>query len=302
MTGAVVPAGADCVIMQEQTEPVGDGEIRFVGDHSPDNICRRGRDRKAGDIILKSGTVIKPSHIALLALAGCVMPVVSKRPRVGVIATGDELVDPSQVPGAAQIRNTNAFQLTAQVRSVGSSVTNYGIARDAAEDISRILCKALGENDVALTAGGVCVGEFDLVRKVMKGNGVELVFEKVGVKPGRPMAFGIRRQAFCFALPGNPVSAFVMFELMVRPFLYKMMGHTYRPATSRARLQGAIIREKGDGDTWVPVVFAEPATVAEVGYQGPQDINALCAADGLVCLPAGITELQGGADVIVRHI
>jgi molybdopterin molybdotransferase len=230
------------------------------------------------------------------------VPVVSKRPRVGVIATGDELVDPWQVPGAAQIRNTNAFQLGAQARRVGTSVTNYGIARDAAEDISRILCKALGENDVALTAGGVCVGEFDLVRKVMRENGVELLFEKVGAKPGRPMAFGIRRQAFCFALPGNPVSGFVMFELMVRPFLYKMMGHTYRPATSRARLQEAIIREKGDRDTWVPVVFAEPATVAEVGYQGPQGINALCAADGLVCLPVGVGELQAGTDVIVRHI
>ncbi|MHC4618973.1 MAG: molybdopterin molybdotransferase MoeA, partial [Planctomycetota bacterium] len=131
MTGSMAPEGADCVIMKEYVEAAGEGAIRFVGGKTADNICVQGEDVKAGAIVAGKGTLLRAQHIAVLASAGCVRPVVARRPRVGVVATGDELVEPGARPGASQIRNSNSFQLAGQVESMGLSVNNYGIVKDA---------------------------------------------------------------------------------------------------------------------------------------------------------------------------
>jgi molybdopterin molybdotransferase len=307
MTGAVVPEGADCVIMVEYTEPTSDNKIRFTGEQTYDNICLKGEDIKKRDIVLQSSHIISAQHIAVLASLGCTRPLVALKPKVGIIATGDELVEPGQKPTACQIRNSNSFQLAAQVTSAGGTATNYGIAADTEEAIDEMIKKATAENDIVILSGGVSVGDYDFVREILKKNNIRLLFEKVAVKPGRPTVFGIREEGgrkpvFCFGLPGNPVSTFIIFELLVKPFLYKMMGHNFKPDVCHRELEKTITRKNTERDSWLPVVFTENNKVKNIEYHGSAHINALCEADGLMCIPAGVAELKEGTTIAVRQI
>ncbi|MHC4460588.1 MAG: molybdopterin molybdotransferase MoeA [Planctomycetota bacterium] len=302
MTGAVVPEGADCVIMVEYTKSVAENRIRFTGSSTANNICLKGEDIKKGDVVLRSGRRLAAQHIAVLASHGWVKPLVSLQPRVGIIATGNELVEPSQKPTACQIRNSNGFQSAAQVTSVGAIATNYGIAVDTEEDIEAKLTKAITENDVVILSGGVSVGDYDLVREILEKNKIKLMFEKVAVKPGKPMVFAVSDEVFCFGLPGNPVSTFVMFELLVKPFLFKMMGYDFRPAVTHKQLEKTIKRKKTDRDAWLPVIFTNDNKVASIEYHGSAHINALCEADGLLCIRSGAAEIKEGTTVAVRQI
>ncbi|MBA7481313.1 Molybdopterin molybdenumtransferase [subsurface metagenome] len=302
MTGAVVPEGADCVIMVEYTEPTSDNKIRFTGSSTSDNICLKGEDIKKGDVVLQAGCKIAAQHIAVLANHGWVEPLVSLQPRVGIIATGDELVEPSRKPTACQIRNSNGFQLAAQVVNAAATATNYGIAVDTEEALDRMIKRATTENDVVILSGGVSVGDYDLVREILEKNNIKLLFEKVAVKPGRPMVFGVSDEVFCFGLPGNPVSTFVMFELLVKPFLFKMMGHDFKHVVAYRQLEKTIARKKTERDSWLPVVFTNNNKVARIEYHGSAHINALCEADGLLCIPAGAAEIKEGTTVAVRQI
>jgi len=302
MTGAVVPEGADCVIMVEYTENVAENRIRFTSSTTENNICLRAEDTKKGDVILRAGEIIKAGHIAVLATVGCIKPSVALQPRVGIIATGDELVEPSRQPTACQIRSSNAFQLAAQVIGASAIATNYGIAADTKEAIDGMVKKGMRQNDVVILSGGVSVGDYDFVREVLKENNVRLLFEKIAVNPGRPMVFGISNDAFCFGLPGNPASTFIMFELLVKPFLYKMTGHDFKPVVFQKSLESTITRKKTERDSWLPVIFKENGKIASIEYHGSAHINALCKADGLVCMPAGVAEIKEGTAVTVRQI
>ena len=302
MTGAVVPEGADCVIMVEFTEAVTDDTIRFTGEKTRDNICLKGEDTQKGEVVLHKGVRIGPQETAVLATVGCVKPLVARRPRVGIIATGDEVVEPSVTPSPSQIRNSNSYQLWAHIQSVGAVPRYYGIAADTEGALDDALNKAQAETDVVLLSGGVSMGDFDLVPKVLEGNGITLVFEQIAIKPGKPTVFGVSEDTRFFGLPGNPVSTFVLFELLVKPFLFKMMGHEFRPANVSMPLEKTIARKRADREAWIPVVLTERGGVKSVEYHGSAHIHALCLADGLVRIPAGVKEIQQGTCVNVRQI
>jgi len=302
MTGAAVPKGADCVIMVEFTENPTASTVRFIGENTPDHICLKGEDIKAGEVVLHKGSRIRPQHIAVLATVGCTQPVVSKRPRVAVFATGDELVQPASKPGPSQIRNSNAFQLAAQIESTGAVAKNYGIAKDTDNAIDKMFKKAVEENDVVLVSGGVSVGDFDLVPGIFKRNNIDLLFEKIAVKPGKPTVFGVSEKVYCFGLPGNPVSTFVQFELLVKPFLYKLMGHDYTHPVSQIPLGESLRRKNTERQSWIPVVITDTGTLKPVEYHGSAHINALCIADGLVSIGVGVAEIEKGTIVPVRLI
>lgn len=302
MTGAVVPEGADCVIMIEYVQQVSADTIKFVGEKTADNICQKAEDIKTGDVVLTKGTVIGPPQVAILASAGCANPVVAQKPRVAVIATGSELVSPDSKPSPWQIRNSNSFQLTAQIKKSGATPTNYGVAADTEQAINETFQKAASENDVVLLSGGVSMGDFDLVPGILRQNNVELLFEKIAIKPGKPTVFGISKDTFCFGMPGNPVSAFVLFEILVKPFLYKMMGCDHKPVTVPVILDRSVSRKKIDRDSWLPVTFTPEGKAVAAEYHGSAHINALCQAQGLICVPAGTGVLEGGTVVAVRQI
>ena len=302
MTGAAVPEGADCVVMVEFAENPTGSTVRFIGENTDDYISVKGEDIRAGDIVIPKGTRIGPQHIAVLATVGCAQPVVSKRPRVGILATGDELVRPECRPGPSQIRNTNSFQITAQVESMGAVARNYGIAKDTDEAINTMFTKAVEENDVVIVSGGVSMGDFDLVPGIFRQNKIDLLFEKVAIQPGKPTVFGVSENIFCFGLPGNPVSTFVIFELFVKPFLYKLMDYDYKPAAVKMPLGESFRRKKTERQSWIPVVITESGTLKPVDYHGSAHINALCIADGLVSIGVGVEEIEKGTIVPVRLI
>jgi len=302
MTGAIVPEGADCVVQVELTERTGKDTVLCSAVDMPDHICREGENTRCGDVVLHKGLKIGPPHIAILATVGCVRPLVARRPRVGIVATGDELVEPDRKPEPSQIRNSNGYQLCAQVTDAGAMPRHYGIVIDTEEALDAIVAQASNENDVILMSGGVSMGDFDLVPGILKKNGIRLLFEKVAVRPGMPTVFGVSDDVFCFGLPGNPVSTFVIFETVVRPFLLKLMGHDYDPRVVPMRIARTISRKKVDRDSWFPVRTVEAGGVEPVEYHGSAHLGALTEADGLICIPRGVKEVKQGAFVDVRQI
>jgi molybdopterin molybdotransferase len=316
MTGASVPKGADCVFMVELTENPTAGTVRFTGGKTDDNIRPQGRDIKAGQVVLRSGTRIRPQDIAVLAMVGHAEVLVSQKPKAGIIATGDELVEPHSKPSPWRLRNSNSPQLAAQLERAGAVVTDYGIAKDTTGEIDRIFKKAAAENDVVLLSGGVSMGDFDLVPGILKKNNIELLFERIAIKPGKPTVFGVMSRAsrtrnagkmpatpvYCFGLPGNPVSTFVVFELLVKPFLYKLMDHDYTPPNVQMPLDESIRRKDTERRGWMPVKITDAGTLKKVEYHDSGHINALCGADGLVCMDVSVAEIPKGTIVQVRLI
>jgi molybdopterin molybdotransferase len=302
MTGATVPDGADCVFMVELAENPTAGTVRFAGEKTDDNIRPQGRDIKAGQVVLRNGTRIRPQDIAVLAMVGHAEVLVAKKPKVGIIATGDELVEPHLKPSPWRLRNSNGPQLAAQLERAGALVTDYGIAKDTTGEIDHVFKRAAGENDVVILSGGVSMGDFDLVPGILKQNDIELLFEKIALKPGKPTVFGISEGLYCFGLPGNPVSTFVVFELLVKPFLYKLMGHDYAPPNIRMPLDETLSRKDTERRGWMPVKITDAGKLRKVEYHDSGHINALCGADGLVCMEVGVAEIREGTVVQVRLI
>jgi molybdopterin molybdotransferase len=316
MTGSVVPEGADCVVMKEFVETPAENTIRFMGESTADNICFKGEDVRTGQIVLPKGTLLKSHHIAILASVGRARPLVWKLPRVGIMATGSELVDPASRPEPSQIRNSNGVQLAAQARAMGVPTTDYGIAVDTEAAIDAMFGKAAEENDVVIISGGVSVGDFDLVPGILKQNRVELLFERVAVKPGKPLVFGVMARAssprkhgqdgratvYCFGLPGNPMSAFVQFEILVKPFLYKLMGHDYKCPNVKMPLADVVERKKTERREWLPVAITEAGRVRLIEYHGSGHISSLSEADGLTSVDVGVARVEKGTLVEVRLI
>jgi molybdopterin molybdotransferase len=302
MTGATVPRGADCVFMVELSENPTTETVRFTGEKTDDNIRPKGRDIKTGQVVLRCGTRIRPQDIAVLATVGHAEVLVAKKPRVGIIATGDELVEPHAKPSPWRLRNSNSPQLAAQLESVASVVTDYGIAKDTTGDIDGTFKEAASENDVVLVSGGVSMGDFDLVPEILKNNNIKLLFEKIALKPGKPTVFGVSEDLYCFGLPGNPVSTFVVFELLVKPFLYKLMEHDYKAPNIRMPLSETISRKDTERRGWMPIKITDAGTLKKVEYHDSGHINALCGADGLFCMDVGVAEILEGTIVQVRLI
>ncbi len=301
MTGAVVPDGADIVVMFEHTQ-ARDALVYVVEKSSRTNIRRKAEDTHTGDVVLTAGTVLRPVEIAVLASVGCDPAPVYAMPRVGVVATGDELIEPRQKPTAAKIRNSNSYQLCTQIQRAGCEPKYFGIAKDTPEAVDEVLGRAMDECDVVLFSGGVSVGDYDFVPQILKANDIDIKFEKVRIKPGRPTVFGTKGNKYFFGLPGNPVSTFVLFEVLVRPFLVKLMGADYRPGRIRGRLTKDVVKRRVDRAEFRPVKLEPDGSVHLFEYHGSAHIHAYTFANGIVQIPAGVTKLDAGSDVQVTLI
>ncbi|OGJ91415.1 MAG: hypothetical protein A2268_00230 [Candidatus Raymondbacteria bacterium RifOxyA12_full_50_37] len=299
LTGAPLPQGADCVVMQEQVERDG-MRIRIRDAQTPDNLCRRGEDVLSGDRVFTQGERITPAHAAMLASVGAVRPRVFMRPRVAILATGNELVEPSQRPGPAQIRNSNGWQLAAQVRAMGALLSGQGVVADTEADIDAALRQAMARSDVILLSGGVSTGDFDLVPEALKKLDFSFLFDSVAMQPGRPTVFAVKDLVYCCGLPGNPVSTYVIFEILVKPFLFRLMGHSYRPLVVEGRLTMPVRRKNMKRQAAVPVRFVSPGDVEPVPYHGSAHIRAMAGIDGIVFVPVGSLGFEKGERVHVR--
>jgi molybdopterin molybdotransferase len=307
MTGAPLPNGADTIVPHEFTEPATGGVVRICDDRvrAGQHVLRRGAWLQRGDEVLSAGRVLSPVDIGLLAEIGRPTVAVHPRPRVAVLATGNELVPAEHAPGAGQIRNSNGPMLCALVTDAGAEAVDLGIGRDDADELSRLVRQGLAE-DVVLLSGGVSAGVLDLVPPVLRGVGVAEVFHKVRLKPGKPVWFGVwgeaARQTLVFGLPGNPVSTCVCFELFVRPALARLLGHT---AVAPPRVEARLIGEHsqhGDRPTYFPARLRseQGVTLVELlDWHGSADLRTLAAADGLAYFPAGRERFPAGERVTV---
>lgn len=301
MTGAMVPEGADAILMVEHTENVSDKRIRFLKDKTNLNIAYKAEDVKKGDLIWNKGMLIQAQHIAVFAAVGCANPLVSKRPRVAIMSTGDELVEPDKIPETGKIRNSNSSQLIAQVKAINCIPNYMGIVPDNEEATDIAISKALAENDVVVLSGGVSMGDFDFVPKIMKKNKVDIRFQKVAIKPGRPTVFGKTDKSYIFGLPGNPVSSFINFEMFVKPLLFKMMGNDFERRLLRMPLANDFKRKKADRLEFIPATISREG-VKPVEYHGSAHIHAICYAHGLISIPPDVFEIKKGEFVDVRQI
>jgi molybdopterin molybdotransferase len=293
MTGAPVPAGADVVVPVEDTQALSEGRVRILrADVEHRNICARGEDIRRGARVLEAGTEVRPQEVGLLATVGLTRVAIFRRPRVAVLATGDELVPPSAVPGPGQIRNANSSSLLACCRRAGVPADDLGVARDNKPDLRARIADGL-QRDVLLVSGGVSMGEWDLVPGVFQTMGVTTHFASVQMKPGKPTIFATRDRKVIFGLPGNPVSTLVTFHLFVLPCLRKMMG---RPHPGHEPVTAALTRQavvRGDRTTFLPTILrrtAEGWTAEPVKTHGPADLVGFSRANALSVLEAGTYE------------
>lgn len=298
MTGAPLPPGADAVQQVEKTERVGSRVRLLEPVKMGQNVALLGLDLRKGDRVVKRGTLLGPAEIGMLATVGRSDVRVFRRPTVALIVTGDEIVEPGAPLGPAQIRNSNAYSLQAQLAQAGFETRYLGIARDRRDEIREKIREGLRE-DLLVLSGGVSAGDWDFVIPCLEAEGVEHRMHQVLIKPGRPLFFGTLERKRIFGLPGNPVSTFVTFEVFVRPFLGKMMGADLRRRVEKARLTSPISK-KSDRRQYLPGRL-HGELVDPVPWTGSADLAALTRANTFIVVPVD-TVYETGAVVDVMML
>ena len=301
-TGAKLPDGADAVVKQELAVVAADGRVTLNDPSATPgrNVMGRGREMRAGEVVLPKGTVLTPAALGVCATVGRATALQVPSPTVAIVTTGDELVEAGVTPTGAQIRNSNGPMLAGLVGRAGGVPRGLGTARDDEAALTAVVRDGLTA-DVLLLVGGVSVGTFDLVPQVLASLGVTAHFHKVRMKPGKPLFFGSLGDTLVFGLPGNPVSAFVCFELFVRPALRVLAG---LPPAWCPPLSGELAEPfaaSNDRPTFHPVRLAG-TRVTPLPWFGSADLRGLLAADALWQLPAGDVRYAAGDAVTVVPI
>ncbi|WP_457628414.1 molybdopterin molybdotransferase MoeA [Persephonella sp.] len=306
-TGGLIPEGADTVVQKELTK-VEDNRV-FIFQELPEgsNIRPQGGDYRKGDLLINAGKKLRPAEIGILSSVNKPTVYVYQRPRVGILTTGDEILDVGEpVEKLSQIRTSNTYSLYSQVLEAGGEPVILGFSKDNPEDTEKKLSYARS-CDILLTTGGVSVGEYDLVKDfVVKVLGVDILFWKVKQKPGKPVAFGVwgqDREKLFFGIPGNPVAAMVVFENMVKPAIRKMSGEekVLNPVIS-AKLKGGYRRKKGERLEFIRVALelTEDGFVATpFGKQGSNILTGMVFAHGFGMVEVGVTEIKEGEKIKV---
>jgi len=300
MTGAPMPRGTDTVVQVEDTEKAKDAVRIFAGPGKGKNIRRAGEDVKAEERVMVKGTVLGPAHIGMLASFQRSFVSVYQQPRVAILATGDELLEIDESWAGGKIVNSNSYSLAAQVAACGGLPLQLGIAKDRMEDLLSKIQQGLIA-DILLTSGGVSMGDYDLVKKMLKKLG-KINFWKVAMRPGQPLAFGIIFGKPLFGLPGNPVSSMVSFEQFVRPSILKMSGHQnlFRP-TLKAELREDIEKKTGLVHFVRCRLYREREKIcaSTTGEQGSGILSSMVKAHGLIVIPKELKVVRAGEVVSV---
>ena len=304
MTGAMIPKGADAVVLREETEEKGKTVIMKTPVLQGVEVRFAGEDVKKGELVIQKGSVLRPGHIGMLAALGKAFVTVYQKPRVAILCTGDELVELETDPPPGKIVNSNSYSLAAQVRECGGVPILLGIGRDSRSDLAEKF-QVAGRADVVLSSGGVSVGDYDFVKDVMADLGNAMHFWKVAMRPGKPMAFGSVNGVPLFGLPGNPVAVMVSFEQLVRPYLLKMQGHTqiFRQIFKAVSAQ-SIRKETGFKHFMRGVVKKEKDryVVYLTGEQGSGILKSMVEANAFMVLDENVSSVKKGDEVVVQML
>lgn len=279
MTGAPMPAGADGVVPVEDVEKLGE-HVRILRATTPGRfIARRASDMRGGDVVLSKGMKLSPAAIAVAGSVGAAKLAVFAKPRAAVLSTGDELVPIDQVPGEAQIRNSNSIMLIALLKRMACDVTDLGIVRDTPDATRAALLDGM-KHDVLFVTGGMSMGEYDYVPRTLIELGVDLKITKLRIKPGKPFVFGVKDEEFVFGLPGNPVSGFVCTVRLASRLIARMRGEVPRERWIEGKL-AAPLPANGPREFYQPARIVAGA-VHPLPWKGSADIFTLARADGLL--------------------
>ena len=295
-TGGVLPAGADAVVMVEYTEEAADTVLVKKGVSHGENVLRRDEDFKQGEIVFSAGRRISPQDAGVLAACGCAAVTVTKKPVVGIISTGNELVPATVVPGPGQVRDANAPMIAAYLADYGCIPRLYGITPDEREAFKAVLTRAVPECDVVLLSGGSSKDDRDMTASTISAMG-EVLVHGIGIAPGKPTIIGRIADKPVFGLPGHPASAFVVLIAIVRPLLDRMLGISQPiQRTVRATLAVNIPSQRGR-EEYVRVRLENGVATPLFGKSGL--LNTLVQSDGLIRIPAGAEGLEQGSKVEV---
>lgn len=304
MTGAPVPSGADAIVPFEETEETSGEQVVIQAPVAASQHIRfSGEDVRCGQTVIAAGTVIRPPEVSMLASLGRARVPVFLRPVVAVLSTGDELIELGRTPGPGEIINSNTQALAAAVREAGGIPRIIGVARDNLESHREKLREGL-KADMLVTSAGVSAGDRDLVRVVLEEMGVKQIFWKIGIKPGKPTAFGVKDGKPVFSLPGNPVSSLITFEEFVRPSLLRMMGHrqVLRP-TFRATLSDDVKNRESDRTVLLRIRLerdGERFFATTSGKQQTGLLKTMVNSAAIAVIPPGRSFMAAGEEVDVH--
>lgn len=308
MTGAPVPVGADAVQQVELThESNGGSEVEILERVDVGrSIVRRAREIKAGETVLRAGEEINAAMIATLASFGYAEVLVGRRPRVAVMATGSELVNVDEKPGADQIRESNNYTIAAYAALAGATAERLPLAVDDTEKLKRQITAAAAQSDVLITSGGVSMGVYDFTKAALKELGAEIYFERVALRPGKPLVFARLGNTLVFGLPGNPVSVAVTFNLFARTALRVMQGAKQAELIEEAAVLERDLKGSIERESYLPAVLRtdEKGTLlAEpLKWGGSSDFVAFARATALIHVPAGVKIIEAGKRVTMVRL
>jgi molybdopterin molybdotransferase len=295
-TGAALPCGGLCVVMQENVERKGDA-IKILRRETVLNLRRRGEEAKAGEPLLQTGMRLDPGKLALLASAGCAQPLVSPRLRVLHFTTGDEIIPPGKIPQPGQVRDSNSILIRSLLQKFSGTVESAHLPEDfekAKAEISNFKFQ-ISNADVVLVSGGASVGEKDFTRSLLAWLRFEIVFSQVNIRPGKPLIFGTNGNRVAFGLPGNPLSHFVCFHFAVATALAKLTGES-APKFLRGRLSAPFVDAACARETLWPAQLG-PAGLRPLPWASAGDVTSFATANALLRIPARCDSLESGTEV-----
>ncbi|MBN1619578.1 molybdopterin molybdotransferase MoeA [candidate division WOR-3 bacterium] len=299
MTGGIVPEGTDTVIRKEFAFEE-NGYMNIVRAEEVQNITKRGEYAKKDGLLL-SKCIIGSKEIGILASSGYNEIMLPISPLVGIITTGDELEEPGRTLDYGKIYDSNLFQLSSLLVSCGFRKKLYSRTPDDFYELFETVARALEECDIVLVTGGSSAGEFDFTTRAFIKNGISVRFDSLLIKPGKPTVFGEKGKKFAFGVPGNPVSVLVVFEVIIKPFIYNLMKFTYKPIYLRGLLEKAYVRKNTQRVEFIPVKY-DRGLIKNPSYHGSGDIVALGNTNALLRIDDGIESLSAGEEVYVRQI
>ena len=306
MTGAPMPKGADSVQMVEKTKAIDDRKVEILEPVTfSQNVSKRGEIFQSPKKVLSRGTYLSPAVFGLLATVGMAEIQIYKRPNVGILITGDELVEVDQKPKPGQIRNSNGYALYHQVYESGAFPKLIGIAIDSSDELIKKIEQGL-KNNVLVISGGVSMGDLDLVESAFKKLGVSIFYEKINIKPGKPAVFGRKDETLVFGLPGNPVSASTVFEVIVKPALRKMMGFNRLHNLKVKAILEEDFKSKTNRENFHPAqVYFErnQIRVVPISTKGSADVWGFAKSNAFMIVPKEIQAIKNGelVDVMLRN-
>ncbi|MBF0369539.1 MAG: molybdopterin molybdotransferase MoeA [Magnetococcales bacterium] len=306
MTGAPIPDGCDCIVIQEVVTWEAGGQLMVPpGQKKAQHIRRAGEDIAKGEKVLPAGRRLGPADLGLLTSLGLVEVACYRKPRVALLSTGNEVVEAGTPLKPGQVYDSNRSSLRGALQSLGVDIIDLGLVQDDRKAITDILARGGEEADAVISTGGVSVGDYDLIKEVLINQG-QIHFWKVSMKPGKPQAYGRLGKALFFGLPGNPVSGLVVFLLMVRPALIEMMGATPEPERIlRLPFKGSHRKKHGRMDFVRGVVHFDGRKAPWVETTGPQGsgiLTSMSKANAFIVLPEGPVKLKDGDEVSVLMI